>query len=370
MPANRRELLDAATSHRPRSEDRLTELLATVLDAHGEFCGVLFDELGLAREQRFSVATQVGVAPGCRLDMEVRAFDTRGGLVSRLWCEHKLDAELRDSQRNAYRPALDRLPGDSRFMLVVPQCRPEHQSESWTVLTWQRIAELADDVGRGWSGPDWRERALKPDAPARARLLHELLWYFEREDLAVVDALTDHTVSVYRHAARSMETVGVLLDRAAEEAAPLEPVGMAAREPELQWIRFKEPPGGWLHRVTSFGAAAELVAADRDVWRVDPTGDPSFGAGYAFPKELYDALAVRPEWVAKLDAQGYGFEASADWLYIYRTLPMSELAVEATTMERQAQALGSWAREAIETLGRMDPGELVLPEPKRRRAHS
>src|SRR5918998_327724 len=106
MPPARRELLSAATSYTRSGENRLTEILATVLEAHDALARALFDRVGLPYGERFEVRTQERVAPGCIPDLVVRAKRPAGGLVAQLWAEHKTVSGFRHEQREDYHRAL------------------------------------------------------------------------------------------------------------------------------------------------------------------------------------------------------------------------------------------------------------------------
>src|SRR4051794_40425903 len=100
MPRAREELLDAALTYSNGSENRLTEVFATVLEVHEKFARALFDRVGIALpdDVRFQAFTQKAVAEGARPDMVVRALDGPH-LVAQLWSEHKVGGGgFRDTQ--------------------------------------------------------------------------------------------------------------------------------------------------------------------------------------------------------------------------------------------------------------------------------
>lgn len=227
MPASRREVLDAVSSNEKSPENRLTELFATILSTHRGFARRLFDRVGIRLPEesvRFEVFTQRLVAPGCRPDMVVSAYvgnEFRG----QLWSEHKTASGFREFQLEDYLGALNELragerarqPGSFQASLVSIVAHPtEEESEHWIALTWQDVADLANEGGHAWEGKRWREAAREPDAPAQQRLLHEFLWYLEdKEGFAVTEPLSPKHVEALRLMADTTEAVEALLERAA-----------------------------------------------------------------------------------------------------------------------------------------------------------
>ena len=87
MAAHRRPLIRAAgTSIR---EDRLTELLAVVLDSHRPFARRLMREADLPPGDDVEVSPQVSTPGGKRIDLQVVSMDAKGHPLGRLWSEHK-----------------------------------------------------------------------------------------------------------------------------------------------------------------------------------------------------------------------------------------------------------------------------------------
>ncbi len=82
-------LLDAAYSHPTSHENRLTELVACVLDACDPLASKLFTTFGLDACDRYQVDTQEQVIAGSQPDMRIDGT-TGGALQARLWCEYKL----------------------------------------------------------------------------------------------------------------------------------------------------------------------------------------------------------------------------------------------------------------------------------------
>jgi hypothetical protein len=360
MARARKSLLDAVSSH--GKEDRLTEVFATVLDTHVELAAALFTKVGLPVGERFQVFTQVSVVPGSRPDMLVHSLGRTGAVVSRLWSEHKLDAGFGDMQRERYLAALDDLEGPRRLVLIVRDAPTAREDGDWRGFTWQEIGELVNAVGRTWGGRDWRQRALGPDAPAKHRLLGELLWYLEDKDLAVVHSLNADNLLAYKLMVETGRGLFALLERAAQNADALTPSHGGNEDDVTLWQQFEPPKESWLDGFSGFEVSVELLASDRDYWSPARHDEPALAAGYSFEAALHPALSARREWVAQLDAAGFSCELWAQWVRVYRTMPMSELLGAGDSLNAQAQVLGVWAQDAITELGRLDPGDIALPQ--------
>jgi hypothetical protein len=360
----RKSLLDAATSR--GKEDRLTEVFATVLDVHDELASALFIEVDLPLGERFQVLTQVTVVPGSRPDMTIHSLARNGAVVSRLWSEHKLEAGFGLRQRERYLAALRELEGQGELIFIVTDAPTAREEGDWRGFTWQEIGELVDRVGRDWGGHEWRTGALKADAPAKHRLLAELLWYLEDKELAVVHSFNRDNIFAYKLGSETMRALAALLERAAQNAAPLVPSDSGDEDVVTLWEQFQIPPGSWLERFTRYDVGVELIASDRDYWSPAQYDEPVLGAGYSFEGMLHPALSVRREWVEQLDAAGFSCELWADWVRVYKTMRMSEILEMGESLNAQARGLGTWIQAAILELGQLDPGELQLPKRSRR----
>ncbi len=265
MARSREVLLDAAFTH--GEEDRLTEIFATVLDSCDELAAALFQAVGLPVGERFKVFTQVRVTTGERPDMLVHSLDRGGAEVSHIWSEHKVGSGFGDMQRERYLTAMRALQGQGELIFIVKDAPTSREEGDWRGFTWQEIGELAESVGRAWGRRDWREKATKPTAPAKWRLLYELLWYLvNKENLAVVHALDSNNVLAYKLLEETLQAVESLLERAAQNAGSLKPTGGMGEEDVTQWQQFEPPPGAWLHRFEGFECAPEVLVSDLDRW--------------------------------------------------------------------------------------------------------
>lgn len=202
-------MLEAALSYQRGSENRLTAILAAVLDQHHRLASELFALLELPPAQRYRVYTEIWVTPTRRVDMQVIGSDSAGGDVAQVWSEHKgHGGAFSTRQREDYLAALE-AQGGGRLVTIIPNLRhdedagdsralpadqrdglPVRSGEAsddeprWWGLDWQLVAELAYGVGESepgeWGGRDWQSKALRSDAPASHRALCELVWYLAR----------------------------------------------------------------------------------------------------------------------------------------------------------------------------------------------
>lgn len=372
MPRARRELLDAALTYFDGSENRLTEVFATVLEAHGGFARALFDRVGIELPDgvRFEAYTQKTVAEGCRPDMALLAFQDRH-LVAQLWSEHKIDGGgFRDMQLEDYRDALAREPSQHRLVGIVADLESGSGGPDWRILRWQEVAELANSVGiesaADGVASDWRKSALGPAALARQRLLHEFIWYVEEENGAVVNPLSSDNLQAFQKAAETTVGLLTLLERAAghmrDEFEPDEdPDG--AEDGGYYWQLFATPQRSWLHRIQAggFDAYPELMAAAEDSWWSGSRGEPAFGVGYTLDAQMYESLAADADWLARLAHAGIDFDLYDGWLRVFCTKPIADVLGEGSTLDEQARALARWAKRGLTTVGELDPGDFEMP---------
>jgi hypothetical protein len=364
MPAARKELLDSARSYARSGENRLTELFATVLATHGELVGSLFERIGLPVGDRVEVRTQEQVAPGCIVDLVVRTRRANGALVSQLWSEHKTVSGFRHEQREDYQRALEASPGEGGLLTITVD-NADDGAGAWHRLTWQQVGELIDGVGRVTAdGRPWRQAALAPDAPARDRLLHELLWYLEQEGFAVSRPLLASDVDVFKGVVDTYTVLDTLLGRAADHMGDHVKGSDGADEASF-WFHVTPPAGSWLQRLEPFETYCEVLVCVDDAWWPQGTGDPAIGAGYTIDPRLHDTLAANADWVDELEEAGYAFGDWAGYVRCWRTRPLRDLADAGTSLDAQARELASWARGSIDALTALDPGECVLPSPRK-----
>lgn len=381
MPASRREVLDAVLSNEKSPENRLTELFATILSTHRGYARRLFDRVGIRLPEenvRFEVFTQRLVAPGCRPDMVVSAY-VGNEIRGQLWSEHKTASDFRDLQLEDYLGALNELRARERVrqsdsfqasLISIVNNPSEEESEHWVALTWQDVAELANQGGFAWEGKRWREAAREPDAPAQQRLLHEFLWYLEQKGFAVTEPLNPEHVEALRLMADTTEAFEALLERAAHHMADKYESG------ERDWLEldglaqlFAIPDDSWARRVQAAGwpAFLEMTVSGYDEWWVDSTGQPAAGAGLRLDAELYEVLSRERDWLAGLEGRELEFTSYGEVTLIYKTWPISQVVEAGETLDHQARALAQWALEVFDNVIANSPGDGWEPPVRPRR---
>lgn len=398
MPRAPQTVLEAGLSYQRGWENRLTAIFAAVLDQHYGFATALFELVGLPTGVRYEAYTEVWVTPTRRVDMQVIAKDAAKGDVAQLWSEHKRHGGAFSSdQREDYLAALE-AQGGGWLVTIIPDLREDDdvaESSSFTAdqadglavrsgeasageprwwgLDWQLIAELAYGVGESagaeWGGRDWQNKALKPEAPAAHRALHELVWYLEEEEgYAVVNPLTLDHVHALKHFPSTTLAVSTILKRAADEMTALKPAGDVVEEGDGFGQYFELPEGNWPIRLE---ASADLIAYCDDPWADEPSGEPSLAAGISLSADWYRPLTAQTSWAGRLHAAGFSLTEYDGYVLIYATRPLADVMAHGTTMAEQAKFVAQWADPLLQRLvsDEFDPGAVVLPQ-KPARGHS
>jgi hypothetical protein len=97
-------------------------------------------------------------------------------------------------------------------------------------------------------------------------------------------------------------------------------------------------------------------------------GEPAVGAGLTLDEDLYDVLAAHRAWVARLREVGLGLMPYHGCTRVFRTWPVAELVGAGETLDEQARALATWAREGFKLVLQEGPGEeFEVPARARRR---
>lgn len=144
-------------------ENRLTEVLATVLDAHHPLSAELFACRGLDPGVRVRWFTQEWLAQGCLPDMKARSENGRGAPLADLWVENKRQSAFRPGQMEDYRDALGDLCGSNGLIALVMNASKAPQSDGTTMR--------ASSESRRWpissrKATRWRDRpTASPPSP-------------------------------------------------------------------------------------------------------------------------------------------------------------------------------------------------------------
>jgi hypothetical protein len=369
MAEARSELLNAALSYGVGSEDRLTEVFASVLAVNGAFAAALMTDVGLPAGDNFEVLTQWRLASGRRPDMVVRSV-RNGYRVSELWSEHKTVSGFSDLQREDYSQALAREPVEVGALLTITPDAVDSSSEHWQHRSWQAVGELAYATGFAWGDADWRNKALDGDVPSKWRLLHEFLWYLEREGYAVTQPLTSEDMLVMSRMSRTLDGVealirrtAVLVDSAVGDDAFYDDDNMTT-----WYFSVEALPGmNWLMRFAGFETWSETAVSCEGEWSPRGAGVPAVGSGYTLDAQLYSALSTNRELTERLADAGYELVLWRNYVRIWRTEPLASFLDAGPRLDDQAKALAAWVSTTYADLGALDPGELELPEPRARR---
>ncbi len=153
-------LLQAADRRVLIGEDRLTEILATVLRHDRKLAAWFCARAGveIPEDGSYDVSTQVWLDASSRPDMLVRVRDVEG-TVSRVLSEHKTHTKFRETQRFAYPETHRHLIGLVRQSDDVPA--------AYRKVSWSELARAADRIAREEpidgrpAGRGWRQRALE-----------------------------------------------------------------------------------------------------------------------------------------------------------------------------------------------------------------
>jgi hypothetical protein len=358
VPAARTSLLDASARHQRSGENRLTEILASVLRSAAPFAERLCAAVELPRPARYDVSVQRTVAPGCIVDMVLNGRDEHDASI-RLWSEHKTVSGYRDRQLEDYAKALDGLAGH-RALVTIVNVPGEAPHGCWKTLSWQDIASLAVATGHAWGGDAWRGAALTSDAPAWARLVHELLWYLEREGFAVTRGLSDSDLGVF---SSFPDTRSVLLRLLEQTGKYLEPIRCLGEPEEYEdggtyWQLLEPTPESWLQGCDESTGGPEIIISREDGWSGSGEDrEPVVGAGYTLHQDLVtlEDAALGSGWPQRLRDGGFSWELWAGYVRCYRTIPLSRLTA-LDSLDAQARELARFAREAVSDLDALDPG--------------
>lgn len=360
-------LLSAADRRVLVGEDRLTEILATVLQHDRRLAAWFCEQAGVETPSDGSheVSTQVWLDESSRPDMQI-AVRHRDGTIRRVLSEHKTGTGFSVRQERSYTSMHERWIGLVR--------RSERVPEGYTKVSWSDVARQADRIASEElvdgkrAGARWRRRALKPEVPSRLRVLHELLSYIERSDVDVTaHSRIEHLDTLaYGGSRRARATVEALFHSV---CAQLPGRLRGAHEPEHReglgdsWVlRLDDNIDSWAE---NYGVTwwCDLLVAPVDDWREDGYGEPAFGAGLCFGREPRKPIqwprVLDPEsdWPRELRAKGISVgETDGGWVgRCFRTLYLSEVMSRGSDLDEQAKSVADWATEAVDEIRSLTP---------------
>jgi hypothetical protein len=337
-----------------------------VLSGHRRFAQRLLAEAGLPVGDEVEVATQVYTSRGKFVDLQLLALGD-GVVRARLWSEHKTGSAYSPGQLPGYAAELAALGGRHQLITIVPKLSDAPVDARWRRYTWRDVAVLAWEVGRDEVGQRWRTLASAEDAPARIRLLHELLSYLEEDHRVVLNPLSHRNLVALAGAGDTSSILAGLLERAGD-LSTLDPAGEVdwTEDASWYWLQFRSS-GSW---ADALEGVPELHVAGEDEWAYNRLGEPAFGAGLTLPGRYYDELrdSRRQAWRESVEARGFSLgRTDDDYTRLFRTLYVAELIAKGATLDAQAQALARWTEESVRLLGGSDPQVSPTPATRRRK---
>ncbi len=361
---------------RAKREDRLTDLLALVLEEHLAFANAVLEAAGLPAAAQVRARPQVPTRRGRQVDLEMVGFDEQGIAVARLWSENKTGARYQPEQLPDYAEDIPNDPRARQLITIVddlsevPGDEQSPQSSRWMGFTWQDVAVLAWRAGRSLApedqAPTWRKAARSPQAAASQRILSELLNYLEEEHRVVLNPLGHEHVASFACMVEASQVLGELVAGAARSAAPnVDDKLTWSEDGDSVWQCFTAT-GTWAE---ALGGWPDLEAADNDFWAGDRIDEPAFGVGYTFGAELEDVLlsAQTAPWRAELAQHGFSVRAvDRSAVYVRQTKYLAELIPAGVTLDAQTRVLTRWVDEALGLVAQHDPGIQAPPKPERR----
>ncbi len=369
-------LVEAAGSYRSGSEDRLTEIMATALNAHDGFSRLLLKDLEVDGWRHVEVNTQQGFGGESRLvDIVIYCFDSGGRPSATVFIENKLEGYwFSEGQAQRQRVALEatKHQGGKRVLAGITEDSDLARSDSAQygrfafkpglhydrVLVWSEVEALARQAGEGyqapWGGADWQRRALNPETPACQRLLYEFITYLGGEALAALDKDTVLALKWWESAEDRVVnllelTVGANGDFTPLEKKPddlvIEGETMTGR---LCWVVSFEPSQRhWLTSRTDGQLDLLIALSEYDDDR--PVREPHIYAGISFAVDRDERRAIEnaSEWKASLEAQGFRMYPDRGVVSVYRGTPLNWIIQQGSTVNDQAGALATWTAETF-----------------------
>jgi hypothetical protein len=349
MPQCYESVALAASSNRHSSENRLTELYGTVLEAHGGFARRVLERVDLPFFEPYRVFTQELLMGSGKIDLILRGFDSSGGVRTVLYAEHKEPGGgWQEGQPQKYLKDLARETrhgAEGRLLVVVgsrkdlagrvqkrarariaeataeaAQLRAGQRDRRIVFTTWQEVGGLADAAGQmaAVSAGCWRSLAAARDAPAAQRVLLELIWYLEGEGYAMAKPLTRELAGIFRQAQELDATLEALVARTTEQLMDEKIAGFWLKKPprtsaaDVGYQRFVAQSRSWVSRYDG----KMYVGFEEDS---DPKGSRkgqlSFSASVVLPRRQAARLEESPRFMADIKKTELRFEVDDDGGY-------------------------------------------------------
>jgi hypothetical protein len=373
-----RLLIEALYSYGGDREDRLTEVLASVLEVHQGLCRLLADRLGVqAQPERFVIQTQVGRVGQRRLvDLVLIAQDDQGTPLATIFVEckynptRKLEAYwFTQDQADRQRRALDEQPGqrilagvcskgDFDRLTGPPDRRPAFDPRTAydQVVTWSEIRDLVVAAG---GDPDQKATAGSAAASLPDRLLLEFLTYLDLQGDAV-GALTDDDLFVLARVAQTVDRVDRLLWRAAETLADRMRAVDGSPQMEFEddedsdettgaprmWIGSDPPEGTWISELREGNLYIMVTGAEYDDEEEVGTATVYAGLGWNAGR-AGRKLTAGSKWEKAANDAGLGLYWEGNVCNLLAARPLQEIVSAGNTITRQGDVLAAWAHQSI-----------------------
>lgn len=374
-------------------EDRLTEVVASVLDGSGEFSRKLMGAFGVEVDASSSRVRTQQTFNGHRklVDLVMKVDGPSGETIATVFVESKYNPTRRlepywfsERQSSEQRAALSVADGEvRRLVAIASRCDlervdgPVETRLSFdprlaydVVMSWEEVRDLARDAG---GAPGWQHRARLPDARAEQRLLLEFLAYFDMEG-DLMGVLDDDDVFVLSREARANERIGTLLDRTGRELAGtldgrpeygLDADRDPASDARRQWLLVDPPEGTWLFDARDGGTF--VMISGSELGEDSPVGVPHVYAGLAWDagREARRAIAGS-SWEEKAQKDGFVVFFEGASCYVAAGKPLKDVVESGDEVASQAKRLAQWAQQRIVAGLRLSKP----PEPEKTRRSS
>jgi hypothetical protein len=368
-----RLLVEALYSYGGDREDRLTEVLASVLEVNSAFCRRFAKRVGLrGNPPAFTVETQFG-PPGHRrlVDLVLRGTDLGGNVVATVFAEHKYNPEAKlegywfDPQQAArQRDALTSEPGEQVLAGVASKAdlerldgpaetRPSFDPRDAydAVISWTDVKELAQRLAREEACDHTARSGV---APSSARMLAEFLAYLELEGDSM-GALGNDDLFVLGRIGLAEDRVDRLLKRATDLLPEL--LGPISQSDELTfesdednstvngYYYFAEPAeGNWLDGLRD---AALFVGVDFEE-EAEEVNTPFVyaGIGWTAGREAKKRISGS-KWETAIRQAGFDPYWDKYALSVSARRPLLDISEAGKTIAQQATHLAEWAHQSI-----------------------
>lgn len=333
--------------YRRRGEDRVTEVLATVLDQSAEFLHALINRIGLPSAAEYQVRTQVPTA-GVTIDLEVQGRRSDGSPEWFLWSEHKVNDPLTARQLENEQQALSVRAGAARSHLMAitllsptPAAITFAATAGCTLLRWRDVTDLAR-AERNRAG-----REARRDTTVAGHLINEWIAFADNELEAPVDALTPERVQLLPEAEATLDTLAHIHGKGFMQAC----ADIGAGTPKADYsgeIHATPPRGSWLGErgfrlYTKYLGEGGFGDAEAPCFVVGAWVEGHAATSERRSRELHTILGARG--LASWDEQ----DRRGGWIEFGIGVSLVALAAHETLAE-QTEAFGAACTSTLRTL--------------------